>query len=313
MTKKQISISFILLLTFLLLLFHPALAFKGSCNGLTLWFETVLPTLFPYLILSDILLSTGAAYTIASVIHPVCTSIFHTTKGGSFVVLIGFLCGFPLGAKMVADLTSSQCISKKEGQYLLSICNNTSPGFIMNFLVLHALEQKQLLLPTLSILFLSPLLVSFFTRKYYLHINTIDSHFELSSQQTQTDFFPALEHALAAASESLLKIGGYIMLFSIFLSISTHTCASLPLINVLLPLLEITNGIQSISTLALPWKQRYVYSVALTAFGGLCSVAQTNSMIQHSGLSIRNYIKEKLAVAITASLLSFVFIHLFLH
>lgn len=78
---------------------------------------------------------------------------------GSFAVVAGFLCGYPMGAKITADLIRNQSISVEEGTYLLSFCNNTSPIFIMNFLVWKTLDRKELLLPSLVILLGTPVVM----------------------------------------------------------------------------------------------------------------------------------------------------------
>ena len=117
---------------FLAMLAFPGQVFDGACDGLLLWFRTVLPTLLPFLILSNLLIRTGGVHILAGVLGPCIRHLFHVSDHGSFAVLTGFLCGYPMGAKTTSELVLSGDISEKEGAYLLSFCNNASPMFIMN-------------------------------------------------------------------------------------------------------------------------------------------------------------------------------------
>ena len=120
---------------FFSMILFPSLTLEGACNGLLLWFQTVLPTLLPFVIVSNLLISTNSIYFINQRIGWLFQCIFKVSPSGSYPILIGFLCGYPMGAKTIADLVKSQTLSKNEGQYLLSFCNNTSPMFILIFIL----------------------------------------------------------------------------------------------------------------------------------------------------------------------------------
>lgn len=306
MLRNIKGISIVIL--FFVMLAFPKAVFSGASEGLLLWFQIILPTLFPFLLISNLLVGTGNIFYISSLFGKILSTLFHVSKNGSFAVITGFLCGYPMGAKVTADLVSSGKISKEEGKYLLSFCNNTSPIFIMNFLVWKTLRNETLLFPTLGILILSPVIVSLFTRKFYL--KKAGGHF-LSSP----DFHPLnrknlsfqeIDDYIMDAFETLLKVGGYIILFSVLLTIGLQLTFFTPV----LPFLEITNGIVLVGNLSLPLIVQYPLLLGLTAFGGLCSVAQTQCMVQKAKLPIFPYIIEKLAAAGTASILGFLYLYL---
>ena len=284
---------------FVCMLIFPKTVLHGAEAGLLLWFQIILPTLFPFLLLSNFLLLTGNIYYITNFFGSFISCIFGVSKPSSYCILVGFLCGYPLGAKTVADFVRKSIISQEEGRYLLSFCNNTSPSFIMNYLVLKTLCREDLLVPTLFILFFTPYLISLFERRYH--------KFSISSNSTlaiQTDWsLTFLDQAIIDSFESLLKVGGYILLFSILLML----CRQIPFqhwsFQFIFSSLEITNGLPLIMKLPLPFHMRYASAVGLTAFGGFCSIAQTKCMLHETGLSIRSYTKQKLAAALTASLL----------
>ncbi len=309
---------------FLCMLLAPGAVFEGACSGLLLWFHTVLPTLFPFLAVSNLLLMTGSIRYISDAVGGIFARLFGVSKNGSFCVLAGFLCGYPVGAKMAADLVCEGYISKKEGEYLLSFCNNTSPSFIMNFLVLKTLGRKDLLMPTLAILLLSPVLVSLFTRRIYRRAGSTSF---LSSGQTggyagnrkRPDphpesgghFLKLLDKSIMDSFETLVKIGGYIILFSVLLTLLQKLPIHTSAFTCLLSLLEITNGTVILGGLALSFQIQYPMLLFLNAFGGLCAAAQTQCMIQRAGLPFVPYLIEKLAAALTASLLGTLYLLLF--
>ena len=140
-TVRWTVLSFGIVFLFLIMLICPKAVFTGASQGLLLWFQIILPTLFPFLLVTDLLLATGSIRYISSAFGGILSRIFGVSENGSFAVITGFLCGYPMGAKTAADLTVSNYISREEGQYLLSFCNNTSPVFILNFLVWKTLQD----------------------------------------------------------------------------------------------------------------------------------------------------------------------------
>ena len=295
---------------FFLMLLRPQVVLSGASKGLMLWFEVILPTLYPFLLLSSFLLTTGNLRLISNILGGLFCKFLNVSPNGSFVVLAGFLCGYPVGAKLAADMYKSGYISRKEGCYLLSFCNNTSPSFIINYLVLRTLGDKKLLLPSIVILTAAPLIVSFFTRRFYRSepLKNI-RHSPQPSSDRATWTFREIDACIMDSFETLIKVGGYIILFSVILSLlqSIDTPAWFAC---LLSFLEITNGLEILKSLHLTKAICYPLMLGLTAFGGLCAIAQTQCMVQKAGFGILPYITQKLAAALTASLLGVLYLNI---
>lgn len=306
-------LKFTLVLLFFIMLISPKTVFIGASKGLLLWFQTVLPTLFPFLFITNLLLSTDSISFLSSAFGMMLSRIFRVSPNGSFAVLAGFLCGYPMGAKTASDLTVSGYISQEEGRYLLSFCNNTSPMFLMNFIIWKTLKKETLFLPALLIQLLTPIIISLFTRKRYLNARKCfqNSNAKLANvpHKTKKWSFTEIDLSIMNSFETLVKVGGYIILFSVLLALLQQVPANFMLLKLLLPTLEITNGVVKLTETNLPFSIQFTSIMALTAFGGLCSIAQTHCMIQKAGLPILPYIKEKLAAALTASLLTILYLH----
>lgn len=298
---------------FILMLRFPETCFQGASAGLLLWFRTVLPTLFPFIVITSLLVRTRAVEGISRILSPMICPLFGVSEASSFAVLGGFLCGYPMGAKITSDLLDEGYISRKEGNYLLSFCNNTSPMFVISYIVLQNLRRPELGIISLGIMMASPVLLSFLFRRIWF--SREDSTKTISQGRLSLppqNFTSALDFCIMNACETITKIGGYIIVFSIILEL----CRLLQ-INVFfwemicLPSLEITGGVTAICKAELPFSARYILVMALSSFGGFCAIFQTQCMIQKHKLSMAAYILEKLGTAIVSSLLAFLYLLLF--
>lgn len=306
---RRYTFPFGLIFLFFLMLSFPQAVFHGASEGLLLWFQIVLPTLLPFVVLSNLLIHTNSISVLSRILGPFFQKIFHTSSHGSFAVLAGFLCGYPVGAKVTSELLLAERITKQEGRYLLSFCNNTSPMFIVSYIVWQTLKDSTLLFPTVFILFLSPILCSFFFRNIRKK-KSQEKTIPINTQSLSIRFnFELFDICIMDGFETITKIGGYIILFSILVSLfQLLPIQSAFFQNILLPMLEITNGIPMLAKSALSDTQKYVLILSLTSFGGWCSIAQTKSIIQHCDLPIIPYILEKLATALVTSFLAFLYI-----
>lgn len=303
---KRIFFVIITIFSFIMMILYPNYVFYGAKRGLLLWFQTVLPSLLPFFIVVNILIKTNAIQYISHFLYPVLGPVFSVSEESCFAILTGFLCGYPMGAKVTADLVKARRISKPEGAYLLSFCNNTSPGFLSGFVVTQTLKQPELLLPSICIVLFTPVLFSFLFRIHYRFRNhtsgcsLICNRFSIRSD--------ILDQSIMDGFEAITKIGGYIILFSILLSLAILFPLHHPIWEEgILPFLEITNGVVLISDSYFSPAVRYSLTMGLCVFGGLCAAAQTNCMISGSGIPFVPYIIEKLAAAIAASLFSYLF------
>ncbi len=299
---KQIIYAIASIAFFFLMLCFPKETLSGASDGLLLWFQIVLPTLLPFFILTNLLIYTNSIVYISYVCSPLLQRLFSVSTNGSFAVLAGFLCGYPVGAKVTADLVKTERISLSEAKYLLSFCNNTSPAFIMSYIVIQNLKDETLLFPTLLILYLSSILCSFLFRRFY-HINRNATVLNITGNQKPCFSFEIFDKCIMNAFENITKVGGYIILFSILFSLGSL----LPVTQVL-PFLEITNGIPYILSHVADFEISYILILFLTSFGGFCAIAQTSAMLTETKLSIVSYTIEKLVTALVTSLLAFLYV-----
>ena len=309
---KQLLSGLPVLVLFLAMLFSPKAVFEGAESGLLLWFQVVFPTLFPFMLVSGLMLSGGGLVVISRIFGRLFSTLFATSPNGSFAVIAGFLCGYPIGAKVSADLVRSGRISRDEGVYLLSFCNNTSPIFIMNFIVWKTFDREELMIPTLLILISVPAFLSLLFRRFYLNgRKKFPDLPEEKRDNAKLLNFEMLDSCLADSFDSIVKVGLYIIFFSILIALPGKLSAGHPLLAGILPTLEMTNGILMIHKAAPDLTVSYPLILGLTSFGGFCSAAQTKCMLKAASLPILPYIIQKLTAAAAASLLGIVYMHVF--
>lgn len=297
---KKLFTAFSTISFLLLLLVFPSAALKGAKSGLMLWFQTVLPTLLPFMIVSNLMMQLNVTNCLTSFLYPVIGKPLGLSKSGCYPFLIGMLSGYPVGAKACADLVASSQISLAEGQYLLCFCNNASPMFVISFIAMHCLGIINKPFLILVILYGSALLTGQIYRllhKKELHLAKQGTNFHLADSNVPTFTLPAfvlLDQTILSAFEVLVKAGGYIILFSILAELVLHL-AFLPATfrYFLIGFLELTTGSAAISFSNFSFQKRIVLTNALTSFGGLSSHAQTYSVIIHSELSIKTYFLYK--------------------
>lgn len=294
MMKKILYFSVILILLAFLLL-DPACAVDASRAGLMLWFHTLVPTLLPFLILSNLLIAIDGISYLTRFLYPVFHRIFGCSRNGCFCIASGFLCGYPVGAKLAGDLTREGRITVEEGNYLLAFCNNASPAFLIGYCLTNSLKRPDLLVLTLLLVYGAPLLLALFLRRKR---DFSDTHIEKETSRSQISF-KIVDVCMMNGLESILKLGCYIILFSMLARLVTGLPFPFPHLTYgSTGLLEMTNGIALVTAdMSLPILQRYLFVLCFLSFGGLSGAAQTESMILDSGLSFPAYLKAKLMTA----------------
>ena len=303
MTDKKIIVKKILaiLVTALLLFFlltDPVQASEASADGLLLWWNTLVPVLLPFFILSSLLIALDGVAYLMRFLYPVLHRIFGCSRDGCFCLAAGFLCGFPTGARIAGELVRARHITVEEGNYLLGFCNNVSPAFLIGFCMTKSLGRPDLTLPALLLSFGAPILTGLLTRRGR-SFTSLAAEKKTSGSQIS---FKIADACIMNGLESILKLGCYIILFSLLAELSKSLpCLSPALTCALTGFLEITNGISLTAACTLPPRLSFALILGTASFGGLCGLAQTQGMIDGSGLSLARYLGAKLLTALSTA------------
>ena len=101
-----------------------------ALEGLDLAVKLILPSVFPFLLITDVLITSIRAEKV-TVLHRAFERIFRISGEGIATFFCGILCGFPVGAKMSTELYKNGIISKCECERLMSFSNNASPAYVI--------------------------------------------------------------------------------------------------------------------------------------------------------------------------------------
>ena len=290
----------ILLLLILYILFYPAEAVNAAARGLLLWYKRVLPALLPFAILSNILITSGYAAELTGHFSVVLRRLFPVSESGFFVLVTGFLFGFPMGSKNCAELLKEGTLTISEARVLFCIANNISPAFIGGYILTQELGLPKLFGQSLLLLYGPPLFFGYF----FLKKNASGQTAKKAAPRSQMNF-KIIDASIMNGFEALVKIGGYIMFFSIVISMTDFLPLPDLLKLLLVGTLELTNGIHLIARGSLPAGIKYLLAMFFTAFGGISGIAQTGSMIKGTHLSLKTYVQTRLLLAMCTAILVF--------
>lgn len=283
----------------------PTEALSASKEGLNLWLNTLLPTLLPFIILTGILIRTNTAEKIFAPLEHLWNILFGITAPGAYALTLGLLCGYPMGAKITSDMYTHNRISKREAEYLLTFTNHASPVFIRTYLIHLCLKDSIRTGTVYGILLLSSFLTMLLFRFLVWKGVTATQKTDFENQKTEPSAIGSIGTLLDASImngfETITRLGGYILLFSILSAFVRHYWNAREMTEYLfLGALELTTGLHQLARSGFSPVLRYLCSMPMAAFGGVCILAQTKSLL-HKELSVLPYISAKcLNAAITA-------------
>ena len=146
---------------------------------------------------------------------PILSRIFKTGSGGAYPVILGCLCGYPMGAKAVCDSLSGGRIQPREADYLITFVNNPSPVYMTGYVCLYILGREDLRFPLLMIILTVPAITAFIIRRLPGNRHA-PGPVLLAAQLSRQNSGGSLNRCITDACDVLVKVGGFMMIFSVF-------------------------------------------------------------------------------------------------
>lgn len=324
MSKKYIIALGIVVMIFTLLL-SPDICIYAAKEGLLLWFNKILPSLLPFIVLINVLSGIDVMKDISTLANPLTQKVWHLPGSSLFAFIMGFIAGYPMGAKMTRQLLDQHIISPHEAQKTLCFSNNCGPLFIVGTVGTLMLNNTSIGYFLLFIHMLSALLISIIFASYKLPPSSRKQKLIPSSGPAFTNFSSLLNSAVTNAMDTIVHIGGYIIFFSVIAHIINHSpfmlyilqsdlISNLPdlmIMGSITGLLELSNGSSMISSNVTPSLYPIALLSALIGFGGLCVHFQTSYVLGDCHFSLFPYILAKGMQGILSFILVCVFLPLF--
>lgn len=291
--KKSVGLCLLLLL----MLLNSGAVTEGARYGLLLWYTSVVPALFPFMVLSGLITAGGGVRMLMTPVHALLHRLIPISKNGCYVLVSGLLCGYPMGAKTCADFVREGRITAREGRFLMAICNHPSPMFLLGYVYPFFAERIKAWVLLTAVYGPVAVLAIAAKRVYFGGENRAvreessgtpegrksagfpgkDAGNSLASSPT----VPALTsgEAILSSADILIKIGGCLMLFSIAIVLLRRAVfLPVPFRLALIGAMEMTTGIRELAA-SLPFPLSGAASMAALTFGGFSGLAQTQAVL----------------------------------
>jgi len=294
------------------LIVFPQEVSRAVRDGLSLCTDTLLPTLFPFLVLSGFLIKSGLAAPLGRILEPIMQPLFHLPGVCSSAFLLGLVGGYPTGAKTALALYRSGQCSRREAEQTLAFCNNCGPGFLLGsigFGVFGSLSCGVLLFFThalaavlTGILLAAPHPISLSTGKTSTEKPSMPAAFVASVTESMQAFLNLSAFVLCfAAITCLAQLSGLISALAVLLPFSQEnsTCFLLGLLEMSTGTLQLSHGTAA---------EQMILTSAIVGWGGLSVHCQVLSLMEDTELSPSLYFKGKALHALLSALLCTLFL-----
>lgn len=301
------------------LVLWPDQSMDAMRDGLRLCANVILPSLFPFFVLSFLVVELGLTRYLGRLLEPVMVPLFRVNGSCAAALALGAVGGYPVGARTAIQLYESGQCSRTEAERLLAFCNNSGPAFILGAVGTGVFSSGTVGLLLYLAHLLASLLVGILFRFYKPDQGPLTRR--SGGPQFQAVPFPrAFTRSVSGSLQSLLNICAFVLFFTVFLRILTYA-GILPALagglsallsplglsplwaqRLLTGLVELSSGVTSLTDGTLPG--RLSMAAFMLGWAGICVHCQVLAFLGDSGLSLRTYVGGKLLHGGISSLLA---------
>jgi len=323
--KSLVLPSFICIFILFLLLYSKS-NLAAAKSGLLLWANSVLPSLLPFFIATELLGYTNIVPLCGKLLNKLMRPIFNVPGEGAFALLMGIISGYPVGAKIVSNLKEQNLVTPTEAERLIAFTNNSGPLFIVGTVGVGLFYNPSVGLLLFATHILACLTVGLLFRWWKISKEKHHRNNTYNIDSSPLSFYnlgEILSKSIISSINTALMIGGFVVLFSIIISmLKTSNILSI-LSNVLefigIPsylttslisgFIEVTNGVSFISNLT-SCNIRFQLTLCSFAlgFGGFSVLLQVLSITSKAHISIKPYFYGKLLQACLAAIYTYLII-----
>lgn len=276
-------------------------------NGINLCLYTLIPSLFVFLVLSDLFVELKVLDIVLKPFGFICEKLFHVDSSLGPVLIMSLICGYPVGPRLLADLCAKGVISKKCAERMVCFCVNSGPAFLIGTASVPLFGSIR---PGIYIFLCH--IISFFC------IGIITGLF----QKTEKVYYKpkplplssAIVNSVNSAVRAMVCVCSFVLLFCGILGVLKEF-GFLDIfrndnLNVLtIGTLEVSNGVLACRRLS--FSAAFVTSAGITAFGGLCVHCQIKAIVKKSGIKLKKFFIFRLLYTLI-SVLSALFLYRFI-
>lgn len=210
-----------LLLASLALVLWPEQAMEAMRDGLRLCGNVILPSLFPFFVLSSLVVELGMSRYLGKLLEPVMAPLFRVNGNCAAALALGFVGGYPVGARTAIQIYERGQCSRTEAERMLAFCNNSGPAFILGAVGAGVFGSGLAGLLLYLVHLAASLIVGVLFRFYKSHEKPQTR--KSQGPQFQAASFPsAFTSSITGALQSTINICAFILFFTVFLRILAH-------------------------------------------------------------------------------------------
>jgi len=309
------------------LVYYSDTTSSAAREGLKLCFNVIIPSLFPFFVLSSLIVELGFAEKLGRLFEPIMRPLFNVSGACAAAFVLGFIGGYPVGAKTAIALYKNGSIGKSEAERLLSFCNNSGPAFIFGVVGASIFSSSLIGLLLYCVHMLASVLVGIIFR------NWGDKGTKKSSSNRirieTVSYSAAFTQSVTGAFSSMLNITAFVVLFAVIIKllfvagIIPWLAEALEIIlapiglnrqwceRLLTGIIELTSGVWSLQAAAAQLGKAMAMAAFMLGWAGLSIHCQVLSFVSGSGLSVKSYILGKLLHGVISATLVSIFTRVF--
>ena len=203
-----------------LLMSYSEIASRAAQNAMKLCAAVIIPSLFPYMVISSLLVLSGAAAEMGGWFSRPVRHLFRLPGCAGSAILLGALCGFPVGAKSACEMYEGGSLSKKECERLIAIANNTGPSFVVEVVGAHFWGSRGMGICIYAVQILSALLIGFVeARGMSPRPATADGYHPAPRTK---GFMECLSESVSTSARAVVSVCGFIVFFAVSAGLLSH-------------------------------------------------------------------------------------------
>ena len=312
-SKLNYIIAFVLLIIIVIIASNPAKYSKVAFKGIEVWVKFLVPTLFPFFVLTRLFSSTGVINDFTKIFAKPFKKLYNCPPISSYIFLMSIITGYPVGAKLTSDCYDNGTLNKSEAIKTLSFCSNSGPMFILGSVAIGMFLNAKMGI----IIYISHIFGSLLNGLIYRNIGKTEQNSKPTLNTSQNDI--NLSESISSSISSIMLIGGVICFTFVIIEIVTSSLIFKQIINtisftglntnlinsIFSGVFEITQGCLLLSSLPYSFNTLTLLCTFIISFGGISTLLQATAFTRKI-IHTKLFILQKLTHSAIASIICFV-------
>lgn len=251
--------------------------------------NVIIPSLFPFMVLSAFALNTGVFDNKNKLVDIVMKKVFRLPYVSFSAIVFGFIGGYPVGARIISELYENGKISSSDAKYLMSFCVNAGPAFVVSAvgeMILHSKKAGYIIL-------ISCCVSSLITGVLYARVKRVKDELYTKQNNKAVSISDSLICAVGSSCKGIISVCGWILVFSALSGIIRTFVINEKTKLIFDSLSEITTGLTSAVKIG-----GIAFAAACIAFGGICIAFQLLPYIKKCEMKITEYLRFRIINAV---------------